>query len=404
MSIKDKAFSRAGRIAAATLVALGVLVPAAVPLVAAVGGQVQTRSIEMSDSTQSKTGVTYHVTFTTSTANADSLVIDFCNDGSIIGSTCTPPVGFDALTVGPVGVANGTGVIANWTLTTTGTTPSPLANRVLLKDPSGTTANKLAATTAYSFDITGVRNSSALGTFWARIYTYNDDSFGSTTTIYSNATTLGDYQDYGGFALSTVGLINITATVMETLTFCINKTTITAACANASAPASLTLGSGTPKVLSITTGTGSEDTAFFQVSTNALTGAVIKMKTQNTCSGLSRDGGATCPIGAVGATADPITTANTAAFGVNVAADSALPSTIGTLLPQAPYSTASYYGMDDSTVGNQVQVGGGTKLATTSGGASADLGGVLTFTAEAAATTPAGVYSVNESLIATGTF
>ncbi|MGH7241400.1 MAG: hypothetical protein ACREGB_03840, partial [Candidatus Saccharimonadales bacterium] len=168
------------------------------------------------------------------------------------------------------------------------------------------------------------------------------------------------------------------------------------------------LGSGTPKVLSTANGTGSSAPAFFQISTNALHGAVVKMKTHNTCSGLSRDGGTTCDISGIGATASTLTTINQALFGVNVAADTPLGSTIGTLNPTAPYSTPGSYAMDDTTVGNSVLTGGGTKLADTivgpNNGAAADLGGVLNFDAEAAATTPAGVYTADESLIATGTF
>src|SRR4051794_14719087 len=78
MSIKRKVVSRAGSLAAAVAVALGALVPAIVPMVGA-AGQVQTRSIEMSDATPAQAGVTYTVSFTPATAGADSIVIDFCN-------------------------------------------------------------------------------------------------------------------------------------------------------------------------------------------------------------------------------------------------------------------------------------------------------------------------------------
>src|SRR5690242_5727984 len=97
MSIKNKFLSRTGNLVGAILVALGALVPAVVPMVSA-AGQVQTRSIEMSDSTPGKTGVTYKVSFVLQTAGTESMIIDFCNDGSIIGSACTAPTNMDAKT------------------------------------------------------------------------------------------------------------------------------------------------------------------------------------------------------------------------------------------------------------------------------------------------------------------
>jgi hypothetical protein len=397
MSIKDKVFSRAGNLIAATLVALGALVPAVVPMVSA-DQQVQTRSIEMSDATVSKSGVDYVVTFTPTTTDADSLVIDFCNNSSIIGGTCTVD-GTSIITTGATYTA-GTGMPAGWVRDTTAT--GHVSTNVMLKDNSGTGANKLG-TSAITFTISGITNPTFTGTFWARVYTYADDSFGSTTTAYASAASIGDDLDYGGFALSTIDLINISATVMETLTFCINKTTIGAACSGLTPGVALTLGTGSPtKVLSTTTGVGSEDNAFLQVSTNALTGVVVKMKSHNTCAGLSRNGGTDgCPIAAIGVTPNNLTAANQALFGVNAAADTPLGSTIGTFTPDAPYNTADY--AMDTTSGNDPTAGGGTKLAHTPS-AAADLGGVLTFNAEAAATTPAGVYTADESLIATGTF
>lgn len=394
MSIKRKAVSRAGSLAAAVVVALGALVPLVSPLVSA-DSQVQTRSIEMSDSTPSQTGVDYVVTFTPQTTAAESIVIDFCNNSSIISGSCiTDGTSIDTHTA-TLSVTPATG----WVIDHTGAgTATPSNTTVLLNDASGTNA---LGTSSVTFTLSGVKNPTFTGTFWARVYTYSNNTYGTYTSV----TSIGNDLDYGGFALSTVPLINVSATVMETLTFCINKTTIsTAGCGGLTPGVSVVLGSGTPKVLSTTNGTGSSDTAFFQVSTNALTGAVIKMKTHNTCSGLSRNGGTDlCPIGGIGITPSSLTTANQALFGVNVAADTAIGSTLGTLTPTAPYNTTDY-AMDDTTVGNQVTTGGGTKLADTTGGASADLNGVLNFDAEAAATTPAGVYTADESLIATGTF
>src|SRR6476661_527784 len=113
MSIKRKLLSRAGSLAAAVAVVLGALVPAITPLVSA-AAQVQTRSIEMSDATPGRTAVSYKVTFTPATTGADSLVIDFCNNSSIIGGACVAPNGMN---VSGAGFTAGTGT-ANWGLGT----------------------------------------------------------------------------------------------------------------------------------------------------------------------------------------------------------------------------------------------------------------------------------------------
>jgi hypothetical protein len=394
MSIKNKAFSRAGNLVAAILVTLGALVPALTPLVSASTAQVQTRSIEMSDATPSKTGVSYKVSFTPATSGADSLVIDFCSNSSIIGGACTAPLGMDAKT--SVGFTAGTHT-TGWNVDTGASFAS--ASTVAVKD--GTPGSNNLGTSASDFTLTGVVNPSGTGTFWARVYTYSDATYGSSGTVYTDQTHLGSYIDYGGFALSTTALINITATVMETLTFCTSGfnggTPPTSGCGG-TVPASITLGHGSPLVLdSSQADTGN---AYFQVSTNALTGAVIRMKTQNTCSGLSRDGGSTCPIPGQGATPDFFTTAGIAEFGLNVGAGS---GGTGTVNADAPYSTASKYAMD-TTTNNDVTAAYGTAIADTNNAATASVNSLLTFAAQASVTTPAGVYSANESLIATGTF
>ena len=385
MSIKRKLVNRAGSLAAAVAVVLGALVPAIAPMVSA-AAQVQTRSIEMSDSAPGKTNVTYKVTFTPATTGAQSLIIDFCNNSSIIGGACTAPTGMDA---GSAAFVAGTGT-ASWAIGTGS------ASQVRVTKSAGSSLG----TSAIDFELTGVTNSTDLGTFWARVYTYNDGTYGATTTAYTDPQTLGDYKDYGGFALSTVTLINITATVMETLTFCTSKSAPTAGCTGTDAP-NLTLGHGTPAILD--SSVVDTDDAYFQISTNALTGATVRMKSRNACAngGLSRDGGTTCPIAGLGTTgAGPTTfTAATALFGLHI---TSVAGGTGTVAPELDYdgTTSTNYGMNGTAVTSTY----GDPIANTSGTATADVNSLLTFGAQASVTTPAGVYSVNESLIATGTF
>jgi hypothetical protein len=120
----------------------------------------------------------------------------------------------------------------------------------------------------------------------------------------------------------------------------------------------------------------------------------LKVTSSTTCAGLSRDSGSTCGIpgkGAFGAI-----TAGTAAFGLNVADGT---GGTGTVSHNANYgTTAGSYGMGTATYGTY-----GDPIESSTG-ACANVNSLLTYGATASTTTPAGVYSTTESLIATGTF
>lgn len=383
MSIKNNAFRRSGYALAAALVGLAALAPVLSQKVFA-AGQVQLRSIEMSDSTPSHLTTTYKVTFTPATTGTQSLIIDFCSNSSIIGGACTAPAFMDAKT--SLGFTAGTNT-TSWAVDTASALST--TTRVLVNKGTGAALTTAAA----NFELTGITNPSATGSFWARIYTYSDATYGSTGTAYTGPQALGTYVDYGGFALSTANLINITATVMETLTFCVSKVAPGNGCTATSAP-NLTLGHGTPQVLDSTQ--VDTDDAFMQVSTNALNGVIVRMKTHNTCTGLSRDNGTTCPIPGIGALgAIPAATAD---YGMHV---TSVAGGTGVINANANYdgTTATNYGM-----GANVATTYGDAIADTNSTATSNVNSHLTFAAQANVTTPAGVYTANESLIATGTF
>lgn len=381
--------------------------------------QLGTRSIRMSDSANSGgtvtsgvgsgTNVSYQVSFTTS-ASAGSLVIDFCEENPIIGDDCTAPTGMTAAT----GITPVTGNIggAGWTF-------GASAGQVQLS--SGGSNNATAG--AQVFTLTGITNPSAVGSFYARIYTYANGTQGT----YVDATDVGNYVDYGGIALSTVPLITINGRVLEQLTFCVTKAapttwTTTNDCSdpvvsNANNLPALTIGhtsggSSTPVIDSTAVDRG---TLYSQLSTNAVNGAAISLRNGNSCGGLSADNGVTCGIppvnGGSGAGASAIT-AGTAAFGLFVSTSTANPNGgSGTITPAAAYYNASHadqvtpdlwYGMD-TTGGTGVTSTYGSTLAT----ASAPVYRVqnnYVFAATASLTTRAGIYAANMSMIATGTF
>lgn len=405
--------------------------------------QFANRSIQMSDSAASGTSITggvgsgVNVTYRVSidvTHAAASLVIDFCNGatGPIINDTCTAPTGMTAATGFAAVTGDVTPAGSAWTMTSS-------AGQVKLAN-DGNSANDIAASSTQIFDITGITNPSSTGTFYARIYTFTNNSWGSYSS--PTAVNLGANSDYGGVALSITSVITITARVQESLTFCVTSAdpttwTTTHDCGDT------VVGSNLPAVTLGHTVGGStlvlepsqvdRATIYSQLSTNATHGALITLRsnpggnttTNATCGGLSSDAGTTCAIPPVGATAAAIA-AGTAAFGLFVSdsyLDAASPAATGTITPHATYHNASHddeitpdlwYGMDNSTA----TAVNGNVANTYSGSVSGTFGSELAhttgptyrvennyvFAATASLTTPAGIYTANMSMTATGTF
>jgi len=346
-------------------------------------GQVTSRSIVMSSSTASATGVTYSVTYTPSgTTSTAGIVVDFCDNTPIIGDTsCTYPAGFNLTTSPTVTFTSG--------ITTTGWTSTGVQGgagggsfQALKLSNSGAPT---VAGTAINFTITNAsmsNPSTANHSFYARIVTFGTTANMANYTISgtTRASTFTGMTDYGGIALSTGTVINITARVMESLAFCVYDAT----CGD---DPSMTLGHGANLVLDSTA--TDTDTAKFSISTNAQSGADVRFKGDTLKSG-SND------IDAKGATAGAITP-GTEAFGFYI-------STLGTnVTATSPYSsTASNYALDTN---------GTTGITSTYGQKFADLSGptnssvtTLTFGATASNTTAAGIYTAAEQLIATGKF
>lgn len=425
----------------------------------AAADQMAHRSIQMSDSAPSGGAitsgvgsgedVTYRVSFD-AVHEAGSLVIDFCsgNDTPILGDACTAPAGMDAssATLSPVSGKVGTG--GDWTIT---------ATTSQIKLQTDTAANNIDANSSEIFDLEGITNPSATGTFFARIYTFPDDDYGGYVSA-TNPNLHAD-SDFGGIALSTVAVISITARVQESLTFCITSaspinpaagwddTAGAGTGANAGScsatevaanPPSVTIGhtiGGTTLVLDagqvdLTDGTGADvnKPLYSQLSTNATNGAVINLRSNWACGGLSADGGSTCAIPAAGDT-PTIFTAGTAAFGLFVGDsflnnDASSSAATGTITPSAIYNNGVNVdddnpadlalGMDDTTA--TAAVGGSQRSY--SGSVSGTFGSTVAsttapvyrvhnkfvFGATAALTTPAGIYTANMTMTATGTF
>lgn len=140
------------------------------------------------------------------------------------------------------------------------------------------------------------------------------------------------------------------------------------------------------------------------------------MRNSNTsCGGLSADSGATCAIPAInsGANTPVAPVAGTAAFGLFVSDSATNTAGVGTVTPDARFNDGVnenlaapltiFYGMDTTTSNDNVQSTYGAKIASSTGPVYRVYNN-LVFAATAAAATPAGIYTANLSLIATGTF
>jgi hypothetical protein len=416
MSIKSKVPSRALALFAAFALLAGTFVPLAQQSSVS-ADQLTSRRIKMSDSTPgATTGVQYELTFTTGAlvGTTNEIVVDFCSDTPLLGATCAFVTGtsipsFTAPTVS-------TGAI------------SATNNRTLVI--TGLTINQNAS---YTITVTGgITNPSAVNaSFYARVFTYTTGNASGYTQAAATggSPVLGSYVDFGGIALNTVAQVTITARVMESLTFCASGTNLDGnavvgadasdSCAEATPP-DLEIGQGTPLILDASRVDATS--AYTQISTNATSGAIIRMKATNTCanSGLSNTGGAACNIPGL---ADGTFTngespmalpAGTAAFGLFVglsAPTEAVPSSTGTVAPDANYYDAAHdtggegfwYGMDRRNTTDGVRSTYGDVIAASTAPVS-QINNELKFAATPSLTTPAGIYTGNEILIATGTF
>lgn len=402
---------RVGSIVASLGLLLGVVAPAALPMFAS-AAQVTTRSIAMTTSAEGATAE-YTVTFTPVTGAASGAVdLFFCNDSPIPGQTCTAPSGFSlsSATLGALSTGGASIVSqgANKIEVSVDTTASPV---VLVLD--GVVNPNYVTTTA------------ANEGFYGRIQTYGSTT--DATAAYADATDVGSVVDDGGIAMAITSGIGVTATVRETMTFCVAGNGGTVASLGAGAGPSgacgadnadgetgatgldttdvpLVLGHGEPAALdSSAADTGSD---WAQISTNAASGAVVSLKNTNggNCNGLFRAGdtGSTCDIAGVGSTPIALSALKgNAYFGLALTNIGDAPNSVavptGTITPTAGYAGGNY-GMGNGTTTTY-----GDPIFNTDGPI-ANKNVKLTFAASAAPTTPAGVYRATMNLIATGTF
>lgn len=362
-------------VAAVTLL-IATLVTAFMPVITS-AAQVTERSVALSSSAAARTGVEYTIKFTAVSA-ATSVVLDFCSESPLIGDDCTKPAGFDV----------DSGAI-------TGFTKDAASDDKTYIGTAGT-----ISTGVNTLVLTGVTNPSANGTFYVRILTYTSGAPAYTST------SPGTHVDDGAVAVAINNTIGVSAAVLESLTFCVSGAdTITDGCASGITAPTLRLGVDQGNgVVALDDQTLSTGNVYTQISTNASRGAVVNLKSNATdCGGLLRGG-----------TQDPEDRCNIAPalaadfeagdgkFGLRT---TTVAGGTGTFQPSTFYATNTEYRMNYIS-GNATGVTSpyGDPFLNTDNQPATNKKMTVTFGATAAPGTPAGLYSADINLVATGTF
>ena len=349
--------------------------------------QITTRSVALSSSAKSATGVSYAFTFTTAESTAGAVVIQFCSNSPLIGADCTAPTGFTSAAATATGGATISG--------------TPSANKVIV------TTNIEAGVN--TFTLGTITNPSATGALYARVVTYLDAS--AAASYSTNGQTLGSSIDDGSMAIYINDNVNVSGAVLETLTFCVSggvsgspaTNPIGANCTGTLTAPTLVLGKTTSGVVALDSTEVSQGTIYTQLSTNAVNGVVVSLKSNATdCGGLIRSSDpAACDIKPAGIT-DPII-AGEAKFGLKLGANVSDP-TDGDLVASTNYNDTDFQLNYVAGNGTGVTSTYGDPILSTSNKPANNRDMPITFGASVANNTPAGNYSAVLSLVATGKF
>jgi len=331
--------------------------------------QLTERSVELSSSSITATGVTYKINFT-ATTDAGAVLIDFCSNSPLIGEACTAPTGFDL-----AGSETHTAVVTQ--AVTAGLTTVTLSN---------------------------VTNPSAVGPLYARIITYSDATAAGSYNPLQVASQDANRKDEGGAAISITNKIGVSGAVLESMSFCVSGGAIADNCSGGITPPTLKLGQQVGDAFALVPGVVSSGSIYTQISTNAVTGAVVSLKSSTTnCGGLVRLGATNCDI-APALDTDIEDNSTSAKFGVKTTTMGATGT--GTFQPAAGsiYTPSAFklaFASDNAT---GVTSPFGSPFLDTANLPVNNRNMELQFGATVTNQTPAGLYSADLSLIATGKF
>ncbi|MDB5182452.1 MAG: hypothetical protein JWO47_236 [Candidatus Saccharibacteria bacterium] len=354
------------------------------------------RMIIMSTSSNAVAATTtYQVQFKTmSTYTGQAIVIDFCTS-PILGSTCTIPTGF---TVGGTpSVTTNTAPMTSQVWTST----SANSGRTL-KMTQATGVSFTSATTA-DFTINAVQNPTALGTFYARIYTYAATA-GATSYTDTAPDTGATHVDDGGVALSTDNIVTVTAKIQETLTFCVFTSVLTTGVSCPGTVSGIKLGDTNGVLASPTTAylssTNASTPLYAQLglASNATAGVIVRAKSTGPL-----QSGANSILGTNGGTGscltDPVTTSSEY-VGFRVTA-----GTGGTGTQTADPAYACGASNSHSWDSTQLALAIGDPILSTAGPSTEPTTEALVdFVGKSSTTTKPGTYALTMTFIATGSY
>lgn len=387
MTSLKKTNRRIGAFFAVAALVLATITPGLVPAFAS-AAQLTERSVALSSSSKSNSGTQYKVNYTAA-ASAGAVVVDFCSNSPLVGFTCDKPVGL---------------VTTSATTATSGFTLSQTA-------ASGDNAVVLTGSIsgATEFTIGGITNPSAVGPLYVRIVTYDTKEHAEDYTATNVNDNGSGALDQGSAAVSITDTIGVSAAVNETMTFCVAGAAITAAnCAGANALAPPTVKLGEASTNALSSQAVSEGSIYSQISTNAAGGAVVALKSGNQCGGLKRAATAANVCDIVAANDNSGITANQARFGIKVAPGSDPSGATGAFNitgGASPFYSGSIFKLNYTSGGaSGVTSPFGDPVLDTAAAPANSKNAQITFGASISNDTPAGLYSNDFSLIATGKF
>ena len=381
---------RVGSLFAVAALVFATITPGLVPAFAS-AAQLTERSVELSSSSKTATDVQYKVTFTETTVGAGAVVLDFCSDSPLTDAACGVPTGFNVSAA-----------------TATGFTPSALtAARNNARVFTGTLGGVGTPTT---ITVEGVTNPSTAGALYVRIATFDTEARAQAYTSTTASTATGAV-DQGSAAVSITDSIGVSAAVLESMTFCVSGIQIELDNCTTATPGGLTaptlkLGEDNSGVIALDQAHLSQGSIYTQLSTNAVGGAAVNLKSSNDCGGLKRANVTTCDIAAAN-TATGNAALGQARIGVAVDAADVAPGALGTYAIAgggSPFYSLADFKLNynsDKSVGVTSPFGDPVLQSVST---ISNKNAKLTFAASVSAQTPAGLYANDYSLIATGKY
>lgn len=309
----------------------------------AAAAQITGRSVTIGSS-QASVQTSYAFNFTVAGATAvKSASFTACTTAS---GTCTTPAGFTITGSTLASQPTGLGAASGWTANTA------TAGSLRILNASNSTAPTASQTVSFN---TVTNPSTTNSTFFFRISTYSDSAW--TTAI-----------DTGTVATSTAGIVTVTATVDETLTFTL-------------ATSSVALGS-------LSSSSSASGTSNMTASTNATSGYNITVSGNTLQSGANQ----------ITALSSPTTSAiGSKQFGINLVANTT-PS-VGTAISGSGTGTAQT-GYNSA---NNFKFASGDIVAASTGPTNANTY-TVSYIANIDGITGAGAYSTNLNYVATANF